>query len=83
MTTAAWIVLLAPLAGFLIIAFTSQVLPWRAHGWIGHVLQELLVQLEVGIRAWRRRTAAASVVPAFPFGRRPGNVSRAVDAAAA
>jgi NADH-quinone oxidoreductase subunit L len=35
MTTSAWIVLLAPLAGFLIIALTSKVLPWRAHGWIG------------------------------------------------
>src|SRR5690242_19456942 len=35
MTTAAWIVLLAPLAGFLVIALTSKVLPWRAHGWIG------------------------------------------------
>jgi NADH-quinone oxidoreductase subunit L len=35
MITTAWIVLLAPLAGFLIIAFTSQVLPWKAHGWIG------------------------------------------------
>ena len=31
----AWIVLLAPLAGFLLIAFTAKVLPWRAHGWIG------------------------------------------------
>jgi NADH-quinone oxidoreductase subunit L len=35
LTTSAWIVLLAPLAGFLVIAFTSQLLPWRAHGWIG------------------------------------------------
>jgi NADH-quinone oxidoreductase subunit L len=35
MATSAWIVLLAPLAGFLIIALTSKVLPWRAHGWIG------------------------------------------------
>jgi NADH-quinone oxidoreductase subunit L len=35
MTTSAWIVLLAPLAGFLVIALTSKVLPWRAHGWIG------------------------------------------------
>jgi NADH-quinone oxidoreductase subunit L len=35
LTTAAWIVLLAPLAGFLVIAFTSQVLPSKAHGWIG------------------------------------------------
>jgi NADH-quinone oxidoreductase subunit L len=35
MTTAAWIVLLAPLAGFLVIALTFKVLPWRAHGWIG------------------------------------------------
>ena len=35
MTTSAWIVLLAPLAGFLIIALTSKVLPWRVHGWIG------------------------------------------------
>jgi len=35
MTTSAWIVLLAPLAGFLLISLTSQVLPWRVHGWIG------------------------------------------------
>jgi NADH-quinone oxidoreductase subunit L len=35
MTTAAWIVLLAPLAGFLLIALTWKALPWRAHGWIG------------------------------------------------
>jgi NADH-quinone oxidoreductase subunit L len=35
MTTTAWIVLLAPLAGFVIIALTSTALPWRAHGWIG------------------------------------------------
>jgi NADH-quinone oxidoreductase subunit L len=35
MTTAAWIVLLAPLAGFLVIALSSKVLPWRAHGIIG------------------------------------------------
>jgi len=35
MTTSAWIVLLAPLAGFLVIALTAKVLPWRAHGWIG------------------------------------------------
>ena len=35
MTTSAWIVLLAPLAGFLIIALTWKALPWRAHGWIG------------------------------------------------
>ena len=28
MTTSAWIVLLAPLAGFLVIALTSKVLPW-------------------------------------------------------
>src|SRR5688500_906724 len=35
MTTSAWIVLLAPLAGFLVIALTYKVLPWRAHGWIG------------------------------------------------
>src|SRR5215212_5304337 len=35
MTTSAWIVLLAPLAGFLIIALTSKLLPSRAHGWIG------------------------------------------------
>ena len=35
MNTSAWIVLLAPLAGFLIIALTSKLLPWRAHGWIG------------------------------------------------
>ena len=35
MTTSAWIVLLAPLAGFLVIALTSKVLPWRVHGWIG------------------------------------------------
>jgi NADH-quinone oxidoreductase subunit L len=35
MTTSAWIVLLAPLAGSVIIALTSKVLPWRAHGWIG------------------------------------------------
>jgi NADH-quinone oxidoreductase subunit L len=35
MTAAAWIVLLAPLAGFLVIALTSKLLPWRAHGWIG------------------------------------------------
>jgi NADH-quinone oxidoreductase subunit L len=35
MTTSAWIVLVAPLAGFLIIALTSKVLPWKAHGWIG------------------------------------------------
>ena len=35
MTTSAWIVLLAPLAGFLIICLSSKVLPWRVHGWIG------------------------------------------------
>src|SRR5688572_15041111 len=35
MNTAAWIVLLAPLAGFLVIALTWKLLPWRAHGWIG------------------------------------------------
>jgi NADH-quinone oxidoreductase subunit L len=35
MTAAAWVVLLAPLAGFLAIALTSKLLPWRAHGWIG------------------------------------------------
>ena len=35
MTTSAWIVLLAPLAGFLVIALSSKVLPWRVHGWIG------------------------------------------------
>ena len=35
MNTSAWIVLLAPLAGFLVIALTYKVLPWRAHGWIG------------------------------------------------
>jgi NADH-quinone oxidoreductase subunit L len=35
MTTSAWIVLLAPLAGFLVIALTSKLLSWRAHGWIG------------------------------------------------
>ncbi len=35
MTTSAWIVLLAPLAGFLIIALTSKVLPSKVHGWIG------------------------------------------------
>jgi NADH-quinone oxidoreductase subunit L len=33
--TWAWLVLLFPLAGLLIIAFTSQVLPSRVHGWIG------------------------------------------------
>jgi NADH-quinone oxidoreductase subunit L len=31
----AWIVLAAPLVGLLVIAFTSQVLPSRLHGWIG------------------------------------------------
>ena len=35
MQTSAWIVLLAPLAGFLIIALSSKLLSWRAHGWIG------------------------------------------------
>src|SRR5215203_4711250 len=35
MTTSAWIVLLAPLAGFLVIALSSKLLPWRVHGWIG------------------------------------------------
>jgi NADH-quinone oxidoreductase subunit L len=35
LTTSAWIVLAAPLAGFLIIALTSKVLPWRVHGIIG------------------------------------------------
>jgi len=35
MQTTAWIVLLAPLAGFLIIALSSKLLSWRAHGWIG------------------------------------------------
>ncbi len=35
MTTSAWIVLLAPLAGFLLIALTSKVLPSRVHGWLG------------------------------------------------
>jgi NADH-quinone oxidoreductase subunit L len=35
LTTSAWIVLAAPLAGCLIIAFTSKVLPWKVHGWIG------------------------------------------------
>ncbi|HET7429481.1 MAG TPA: proton-conducting transporter membrane subunit, partial [Gaiellales bacterium] len=35
MTTSAWIVLLAPLAGFLVICLSSKVLPWRVHGWIG------------------------------------------------
>jgi NADH-quinone oxidoreductase subunit L len=34
-TTSAWIVLLAPLAGFLVIALTWRALPWKAHGWIG------------------------------------------------
>jgi NADH-quinone oxidoreductase subunit L len=33
--TSAWIVLLAPLAGFLAIALTWRALPWKAHGWIG------------------------------------------------
>jgi NADH-quinone oxidoreductase subunit L len=35
MTTSAWIVLLAPLAGFLTISLTWKALPWKAHGWIG------------------------------------------------
>ena len=35
MTTAAWIVLLAPLAGSLIIALTYRALPARAHGILG------------------------------------------------
>jgi len=34
-TTTAWIVLIAPLAGFLVIALTWKVLPWKVHGWIG------------------------------------------------
>jgi NADH-quinone oxidoreductase subunit L len=34
-TTSAWIVLAAPLAGFLLIALTWHVLPWRVHGWLG------------------------------------------------
>ncbi len=35
MTTSAWIVLLAPLAGFLIISLSYKALPWKVHGWIG------------------------------------------------
>jgi len=35
MTTSAWIVLLAPLAGFIVIALSWRLLPWRVHGWIG------------------------------------------------
>mgnify|MGYP001251311619 CR=1 FL=1 len=34
-TTLGWLVLLAPLAGTLLIAFTSQVLPQRVHGALG------------------------------------------------
>jgi NADH-quinone oxidoreductase subunit L len=33
--TYAWIVLLAPLAGAVLIGFTSQVLPTKLHGWLG------------------------------------------------
>src|SRR5215203_2612561 len=33
--TYGWIVLLAPLAGAVLIAFTSQVLPSKVHGWLG------------------------------------------------
>jgi len=35
LATYGWLVLLLPLAGSLVIAFTSQVLPSRLHGWIG------------------------------------------------
>jgi NADH-quinone oxidoreductase subunit L len=35
MTTSAWIVLAAPLAGCIVIALTWRLLPSRAHGWIG------------------------------------------------
>ena len=33
--TYGWIVLLAPLAGAILIGFTSQVLPSKVHGWLG------------------------------------------------
>jgi NADH-quinone oxidoreductase subunit L len=35
LTTSAWIVLAAPLAGCIVIALTYRVLPWKVHGWIG------------------------------------------------
>ncbi|MDT7571786.1 MAG: NADH-quinone oxidoreductase subunit, partial [Actinomycetota bacterium] len=35
LTTLAWLVLLFPLAGSVVIALTWRLLPWKAHGWIG------------------------------------------------
>jgi NADH-quinone oxidoreductase subunit L len=35
LTTLAWLVLLFPLAGAVVIALTWRLLPWKAHGWIG------------------------------------------------
>src|SRR4051794_5702506 len=37
LSTYGWLILLFPLGGMLLIAFTSQVLPWRVHGAIGTI----------------------------------------------
>ena len=46
--TFAWLVLAFPLAGCVLIAFTSQVLPWKVHGWIGTLAIALSFAAAVG-----------------------------------
>ena len=47
--TYAWLVLAFPLAGMLLIAFTSQVLPVRLHGWLGTLAIALSFAASVGV----------------------------------
>ena len=49
MSTFAWLTLAFPLAGMLVIAFTSQVLPQRAHGLIGTLAIALAFGSAVGM----------------------------------
>ena len=46
--TYAWIVLLAPLAGAILIGLTFRVLPWKVHGWIGTLAIALAFLAAVG-----------------------------------
>ena len=50
-TSWGWLVLLFPLAGMLVIAFTSQVLPQRVHGAIGTLAIALSFAAAVGVFA--------------------------------
>jgi NADH-quinone oxidoreductase subunit L len=49
MTALAWVVLLAPLAGSVIIALTFRLLPWRLHGWLGTLAIGVSFAASIGV----------------------------------